>query len=240
MLIFPAIDIKDGKCVRLVKGVASASTQYFDDPLDAARMWAEYPVKRVHVVDLDGAFSGRPENRRAIIRICEFLAARGIEMEVGGGIRDDEAIETYIEAGAARVILGTAAVKRPEWFARQAERFPGRLNLALDCRQGRVAVSGWTEDTALDAPALVERFRALPLGELIYTDTERDGTFAGVDTAGFTVLRESSPWPLVLSGGVGSLEDVKRAKEACAWALIIGKALYDGRIRLEKAIEAAR
>lgn len=239
MYVMPAIDIRGGKCVRLLKGRREDETEYYDDPLDAAKRWAEYPVRRVHVVDLDGAFEGQPVNRDKIVEISEFLHNKEIECEVGGGMREEQHVRDYLRDGIDRVILGTMAVRNLPQFVMLANAFPREINLALDCRNGEVVVKGWVEDAGLTAVDMFDRLRDVPFGEVIYTEVSRDGTFEGIDEDGLQKMIGISPRPVIASGGVADAEDVSKAAAKGAWGIIVGKALYDGRIDLEEALSVA-
>ena len=236
MYIIPAIDIIDGECVRLVQGEYDRKIHYRDDPVSQAAEFAEAGAEWLHVVDLDGAKAGRPVNTDVIASI----AAEGtLKVEVGGGIREEESITCLLDAGVERVIIGTRAVNDFEWFASMAEKYPGRLVMGLDARGSSVATHGWTEDSSNDLLDFARRADRLPLAALIYTDISRDGMMSGPNLERTKALSEAIKTPVVASGGVNSLDDVKRLSDTgTIAAAIIGRALYEGSLDLKKAIEA--
>jgi len=236
VIVVPAVDIKNGRCVRLFKGVKEMETVYEEDPLRAAARWAQYPIKRLHVVDLDGAFEGRPKNMPKIIEIIGYLQDGGVQCEVGGGIRNEDTVAEYADAGATRIVVGTIAVQDPELFEDMVAVAPGKVSLGLDCRGEEVLVRGWEHAGGVKLFDLLKRTEKLELGEIIYTEVERDGTGEGLELEMLKRIVEASPHPVIASGGVGSVEDVKKARAADAYGVIIGKALYDGRIDLEAAL----
>jgi phosphoribosylformimino-5-aminoimidazole carboxamide ribotide isomerase len=240
MLIVPAIDLRGGKCVRLLRGDLNAETVYGDDPVAMGRRWVAEGGEYLHVVDLDGAVSGEPVNHAAIAALCQALA---IPVEVGGGVRTVERAAEFLAMGVNRVIFGTAALSDPETVRAACARFPGRVAVGIDARDGKVAVHGWTETsttTALDLARLVEGFGAC---RVIYTDISRDGTQQGVNVEATRALAEAIGIPVTASGGVGSLDDIV-ALTACEAAgidaVIVGRALYTGAVRLPEAIRLAR
>ena len=240
MLVIPAVDVKNGRCVRLYKGLKHRETVYADDPVRAAERWTRYPVRRVHVIDLDGAFDGRPRNMDAILAIIRLLCEKGIDCEVGGGVRSLDVVSEYAAAGAARVIIGTVAAADPGLFAAMARAAPGKINLALDCRGGDVLVDGWVRSAGRSLFDLLETTRPLPLGEIIYTEVENDGTGAGLPAESLAGVVAASPHPVIASGGAASLADVEKALAAGAFGIILGRALYDARIDLAHALEIAQ
>ncbi|HHM12929.1 MAG TPA: 1-(5-phosphoribosyl)-5-[(5-phosphoribosylamino)methylideneamino]imidazole-4-carboxamide isomerase [Planctomycetaceae bacterium] len=236
MDIWPAIDLRGGKCVRLRQGDFAAETVYGDDPLAMAEHWCALGAERLHLVDLDGARTGEGANRAAIASIisrCE------VPCQIGGGIRTEEAITGWLETGAAQVVIGTAAVERPDWFAEMAKRYPGRLVLGVDARDGRVAISGWEASSPLTVEALVDRHRELPLAAVVYTDIARDGTLAGPNLEAMAAMAAQSPWPVIASGGVASLEDVSALTRTGVAGCIVGRALYEGTVTLPDLLEIA-
>jgi phosphoribosylformimino-5-aminoimidazole carboxamide ribotide isomerase len=238
MEIIPAIDLRGGRVVRLVQGDPARETRYGDDPAARAAEWERRGARRLHVVDLDGALNGTPANREAVRAI---LAAVRIPIQVGGGLRSGEAVRALLEMGAATAVLGTAAVRRPDFLAEVSAAFPGRIALGLDARAGALAVSGWAEATTVPAAELARRAGALPLASLIYTDISRDGMLAGPDLGGLRAIAEASRLPVIASGGIASVADIAalRALEPLGvCGAIIGKALYDGRLALEAALAA--
>jgi len=236
VIVIPAVDIKNGRCVRLFKGLEDRETVYEDDPLRAAERWAEYDIKRLHVVDLDGAFQGHPKNMRKIIEIAGILNNKSIECEIGGGIRSTEIVAEYIGAGAARIVVGTVAVKDPSLFKEMVSAAPGKISLGLDCRSDNVLIHGWKESSEVKLFDLLDSINDLDIGEVIYTEVERDGTGEGVAVDWLKKVVVASRHPVIASGGVGSIKDVRRSAESGAFGVIIGKALYDGRVKLSEAL----
>ncbi len=239
MLIIPAIDLKGGKCVRLLRGDMKAETVYGDDPLAMGRRWVEAGARYLHVVDLDGAASGAPMNADAIAALCAKLP---IPVEVGGGVRSVERAEEFLSAGADRVIFGTAALEQPQIVADACRRFPGRVAVGIDARAGKVAVKGWTETSAVTAIELARDVERVGACRVIYTDIERDGTELGLNVRATRDLAEAIGIPVIASGGVGSLADVEAllpCEQIGVEAVIIGRALYSGAVQLEDAIRVA-
>ena len=236
MILFPAIDLKDGQCVRLLKGDMDAATVFSDDPAAQAAAFAAQGFEWLHIVDLDGAFAGRPVNAAAIGAI---LAASRLPAQLGGGIRDLATIEMWLEAGIARVILGTVAVRDPTLVRQACKRFPGHIAVAIDARGGRVAVEGWAEESELSAPALARRFADAGVAALIYTDIDRDGVLEGLNIASILALARTTAIPVIASGGLASLADIARLLEpdcAILAGVISGRALYDGRLDAGEAL----
>lgn len=240
MLIIPAIDLKGGKCVRLLRGDRHAETVYGDDPLAIGRRWVGEGAQYLHVVDLDGAVSGAPVNADAIAKLCATLP---IPIEVGGGVRSVERAADLLAAGADRVIFGTAALMEPEVVAEASRRFPGRIAVGIDARDGRVAVQGWTETSAVTAVELARRAEQYGTACIIYTDINRDGTQQGVNVAATCALAEAVTVPVIASGGVGSLADIQvllPCEPLGVAGVIIGRALYTGAVKLADAIRVGR
>jgi len=238
MVIIPAVDIKGGKAVRLVQGRADQETVYDNDPVHAARSWAEHGPKRLHVVDLDGAFDGLPKNSNFTFAIIKEL--KGIlDVEVGGGLRSADAVATLLEAGAARCVIGTRAVEDRDFLRDMAQRFPKRICIGLDAKDGMLATKGWTEVSAVSAVDLLANLCDLPLAEVIYTDIERDGMLSGPNFKRLREVQRASALPVIASGGVTTLEHVKELRAIGCFGAIIGKALYDGRLDLGLALKAA-
>lgn len=236
MILYPAIDLKDGQAVRLVRGDMATATVFNDDPAAQARTFADAGFKWLHLVDLNGAFAGRPVNRTAVEAI---LAAVDCPVQLGGGIRDRETIEAWLEAGVARIILGTAAVKDPDLVFDACRAYPGRIAVGIDARGGRVAVEGWAEDGGLSATDLARRFADAGVAAIIATDIGRDGALTGVNVAATVALARAVPVPVIASGGVASLDDISAlmAVESDGVAgAILGRALYDGRIDPAEAL----
>jgi phosphoribosylformimino-5-aminoimidazole carboxamide ribotide isomerase len=240
MIIFPAIDLKDGVCVRLKQGDPKRSTVYGKDPVAMAAHWAEQGAQWLHLVDLDGAFTKEPVNQEIVLKIARSLS---IPIEVGGGIRNLESIERYISGGAARVIIGTAALRKPEMLEEACRLYPGKIALGLDARDGHVAVEGWKESTRTDAVDLVMRFKGLELAAVIYTDIHRDGMQTGVNIEATRRLMEMTGMPVIASGGVSNLGDIEALLGLSSSGLlgvITGRAIYEGTLDLKEAIALAR
>ena len=236
MLIIPAIDLKGGKCVRLLRGDLQAETVYGVDPVAMGRRWADAGARYLHVVDLDGAVSGAPVNGDAIAALCATLS---IPVQVGGGVRTVERAGAILAMGADRVIFGTAALEQPEVVADACRRFPDRVAVGIDARGGKVAVKGWLETSATSAVAVARRLEGAGVACIIYTDIERDGTQQGVNVAATRALAESTSIPVIASGGVGSLTDIEAllpCEAAGVTGVIVGRALYTGAVRLEDAL----
>jgi phosphoribosylformimino-5-aminoimidazole carboxamide ribotide isomerase len=235
--LIPAIDLLGGKCVRLTQGDYAAAIEYDADPAAVAARFAAYRIARLHVVDLDGAKRGEPVNTDAVRAI--LAAARGIPVELGGGIRTLAGVETWLGLGVERAILGTAALRDPQLVRDAAKRFPGRTGVGIDARGGKVAVQGWLETSETDALTLARRFEDAGVAAIVYTDIARDGTGAGVNLAETTALARAVSIPVIASGGVGSLADVRAARASGVAGLIVGRALYTGAVDLAAAMEAA-
>ena len=236
MLVIPAIDIRNGRCVRLQQGRADAETVFGEDPAAMARRWAAEGAKLIHVIDLDGAFEKKPRNMDVIRRI---LAAVSIPIQVGGGIRDMGTIEAYFEAGVARVIIGTKAVDDPELIERAAEKFPGQMVLGVDARDGYVATDGWTHTTKMSAVDLVTAFERTPLAAVNFTDIHRDGMQTGPNIEQTRRLAQTTSIPVVASGGVSNLSDIERLLplgDVGVVGVIVGQALYRGTLDLREAL----
>ena len=239
MILYPAIDLKGGRCVRLLRGDMDQATTYNDDPADQAARFARQGFAWLHVVDLDGAFAGASANAPAVSAI---LAATAAPVQLGGGVRDRAGIERWLQAGVARVILGTAAVREPELVREAARAHPGRIAVGVDVRDGRVAVSGWAEASALSAVELARRFEDAGVAALIITDIGRDGTLEGVNVEATGALADAVSLPVIASGGVASVDDLVALKARVGAPIagaILGKALYTGRIAAADALKAA-
>ena len=235
MILYPAIDLKDGNCVRLLRGEMAAATVFGADPAAQARAFVDAGCRWLHLVDLNGAFAGRPVNSGAVEAI---LAAVDVPVQLGGGIRDRATLEGWLEKGVSRVILGTAAVRDPEFVRGAARAFPGRVAVGIDARAGRVAVAGWAEATDLEATDLARRFEDAGVAALVYTDIDRDGAMEGPNVPATAALAHAVSIPVIASGGVSSIEDL-RALKSCGAPLdgaISGRALYEGRIDLAEAV----
>ena len=230
MILYPAIDLKDGQAVRLLRGEMDTATVFNDDPAAQARAFQDAGFQWLHLVDLNGAFEGRPVNRAAVEAI---LAAVSIPAQLGGGIRGMATISAWLEAGIARVILGTVAVKDPDLVRSACRAFPGRIALGIDARDGRVAVEGWAEVSEIETLELARRFEDAGAAAIIFTDISRDGALQGVNVDATAALARATDLPVIASGGVASLGDIEALMAAAGDGIrgaIIGRALYDGRI----------
>ena len=239
MRLYPAIDLKDGSCVRLRRGDMDQATVYADDPAAQARVWQEAGCGYLHVVDLDGAFAGRAVNEAAVAAI---LAAATVPVQLGGGIRDMAAVARWLERGVARVILGSAAVRTPALVLEACRAFPGRVAVGIDARDGLVATDGWAETSTLPAAELALRFEDAGVAAIIYTDIARDGMLQGLNLPATRALADRLRTPVIASGGVGALDDLRalldaaRAAAGAIEGVIVGRALYDGRVDLAAAL----
>ncbi len=236
LTLYPAIDLKDGACVRLRRGEMDQATVYSDDPAAQARAWQESGCRWLHVVDLNGAFAGQSVNAAAVDAI---LAAAAVPVQLGGGIRDLTGVERWLAAGVRRIILGSAAVRDPALVRESCRRFPGRVAVGIDARDGFVATDGWAETSTLAATDLAARFADAGVAAIIYTDIARDGMLGGLNLEATAGLATSSAIPVIASGGVGSLDDLralKALKHPNIEGVIVGRALYDGRIDPAAAI----
>jgi len=231
VLVIPAIDIMNGRCVRLVQGDFEQRTVYSEDPATIAVDFARAGAVRLHVVDLDAA-RGEVGNRDVIESVIEA----GLTVQVAGGVRSAAQVEAWLGAGAGAVVMGTAAVREPEVLAQCANRYPGHVMAALDVRDGMPAVSGWTETEPLDISELIPRWNVLPLAGMILTCTERDGTLSGPDLATLAGVLAMTRLPVQYGGGIASLTDIRRVRETGAAAVILGRSLYDGKLSLEQAL----
>ncbi len=239
MLVIPAIDLKGGRCVRLVQGDMARETVYADDPVAVACGFAA-SAEWIHVVDLDGAVRGAPANAAAIAAIC---AGVDVPIELGGGIRDAVTLERAFDAGVRRVVLGTAALEDPAFFADACRRHPGAILAGIDARRGMVAVAGWTKDSATDVGTLAARVAGAGAAAIVFTDIARDGTGAGVNVAAVDALAAAVALPVIASGGVASLADVRALVglgRRNLEGVIVGRALYTGAVDLREAIRVAR
>ncbi len=245
MDLYPAIDLRGGRCVRLTQGDFDRETVYGDDPVAQARIFSDAGAPWIHVVDLDAARTGEPVNRPVIAAIA---AAVGVPVQTGGGVRDDASAEALLEAGVARVVVGTAALERPDWAASLAARYPGRVALGLDVRGREVAVRGWTEGSGQQLADVVERFDQAGFAALVVTQIHVDGVGTGPDLDLYAELLETAETEVIASGGVGNAEHVRtlaglgadRADATPLAGAIVGKALYDGSITIDDALAAAQ
>jgi phosphoribosylformimino-5-aminoimidazole carboxamide ribotide isomerase len=235
MKLYPAIDLKDGSCVRLVKGDMAQATVFNTDPAAQARAFAAAGFRRLHVVDLNGAVSGKPVNAAAVAAI---LAAVRVPVQLGGGIRDAAGVEAWLARGVDRVVLGTLALRNPELARELCRRFPGRIAIGIDARGGKVAVEGWTETSGTDALDLARAFEDAGAGAIVYTDIDRDGVLSGVNVEATARLAGAVTTPVIASGGIAGLADLTAlAKDGRIHGAIIGRALYDGRIEPAAALK---
>ncbi len=236
MLIIPAIDLKDGNCVRLRQGRMEDDTLFSTDPLQMALRWQQEGARYLHLVDLNGAFAGYPVNREAIINIVKFT---DIPCQLGGGIRSLETIEAYLNLGLERVILGTVAVEQEELVAEAAHRFPGHICVGIDARRGKVSTRGWAEETELEALDLALKMQDFGVAAIIYTDIMRDGMQTGVNLEDTGKLADALEIPVIASGGIASLDDLKQLltiEKKGVTGAITGRALYEGTLDLKEAM----
>ncbi|MGC8971384.1 MAG: 1-(5-phosphoribosyl)-5-[(5-phosphoribosylamino)methylideneamino]imidazole-4-carboxamide isomerase [bacterium] len=236
MEIIPAIDIIEGKCVRLTKGEFSKKVTYSDDPIAVAKEWENRGADRIHIVDLDGAVSGKLVNKDIILKIIKSVK---VPVQIGGGIRSLENIENYIEYGARKVILGSIVFEDEKFLEKALLRYRENIIVSLDVKDEKVLIHGWLRNTGLSYIEIGKKFRDLGVKEFIYTNIERDGTLCSPDIEGLKRFITSVNVATIASGGIGSIEDVRNVKEAGAIGAIIGKALYEGKISLEEAIKYA-
>ena len=242
MLIIPAIDLKDGRCVRLQQGDMSTATVFGEDPVAMAKHWAAQGARRLHIVDLNGAVAGRPKNEKVIREMIKAVG-EAMPIQLGGGIRDLDTIESYIDAGVTFVIIGTAAVKNPGFLSDASYAFPGHIIAALDAKDGKVAVEGWSKMTGHDVVDLAKKYEDYGIEALVYTDIGRDGMMTGVNIEATLRLAQAIKIPIIASGGLNSIKDIetvchKLMPEGVIGA-ITGRALYEGKIDFKKAQAAA-
>jgi phosphoribosylformimino-5-aminoimidazole carboxamide ribotide isomerase len=243
VILYPAIDLKDGECVRLRRGAMEEATVYSSDPGAQARAWQDAGCEWLHVVDLNGAFAGRSVNGEAVAAI---LAAALVPVQLGGGIRDMAGVSRWLDAGVRRVILGSAAVKTPALVREACRAFPGRVAVGIDARDGIVATEGWAESSGVPALELALRFEDAGVAAIIYTDIGRDGMLSGLNIEATLELASRLGTPVIASGGVGSLDDLNRLVEGAETApgridgVIVGRALYDGRVDAAEALALLR
>jgi phosphoribosylformimino-5-aminoimidazole carboxamide ribotide isomerase len=240
VIVYPAIDLKQGQVVRLKQGDMDQATVYGSDPAKVAKGFEATGFEWIHVVDLDGAFAGKTQNLAAVEAV---LGAASIPVQLGGGIRTMEAVEGWLKRGIARVILGTAAVRDPEFVKTAAKTFPGKVAVGIDARGGKVAVEGWAEVSELTALDLAKRFEDAGIAAIIYTDIGRDGLLKGLDIDGTRALAEAVSIPVIASGGLAGIEDIKallRPENRIVSGTIAGRALYDGRLDPNEALKLIR
>lgn len=236
MLIIPAIDLKDGKCVRLRQGRMDDSTVFSDNPVDMAAKWVDAGCRRLHLVDLNGAFAGKPVNGEIVQAIAK--AYPDLPIQIGGGIRSVEIIEAYLAAGVSQVIIGTKAVKEPEFVTEMCKAFPGHIIVGLDAQDGRVAIDGWAEVTDVMAVDLAKRFRDDGVSSIVYTDIARDGMMQGVNVEATVDLAQQGGIPVIASGGVTNIDDIRALAEVADKGIlgaITGRAIYEGTLDVAEA-----
>ena len=240
MVVIPAVDIKDGRCVRLQQGQMSKETIYSEVPEDMAVKWYNEGAERLHLVDLNGAVEGRPVNGEVINNIVNAIP---IPIQLGGGIRDLKTIKSYLDLGIQQIIIGTAAYKDPGFIATACEKFPGRIILGIDAREGYVAIEGWTEETDISPIGMAKKYESLGISAIIYTDIQRDGMRTGPNIEATRNLAEALDIPVIASGGISGINDVERIlslKRYGVIGMITGKALYEGTLNLADAIRIVR
>jgi phosphoribosylformimino-5-aminoimidazole carboxamide ribotide isomerase len=239
MLIIPAIDLKDGRCVRLFQGDMDKETVYFENPVEAARHWVDEGAAFLHIVDLNGAVEGRPVHTNEVAAICKQT---GLTVELGGGLRSLGAVETALSLGVSRVVIGTAAYTNAEFLQALCKRFPGKIVVGIDARQSKVAVKGWKEKTSMDAVELAKRCEQDGASRIIYTDISRDGTQQGVNVEETLKIAGAVKIPVIASGGVATLDDIRKLlpleKEGIE-GVIVGRALYSGGFTIREALQVA-
>jgi phosphoribosylformimino-5-aminoimidazole carboxamide ribotide isomerase len=240
VILFPAIDLKEGLAVRLEQGDMARATIFHRDPAAQARAFEQQGFEYLHIVDLDGAFAGKPMNAAAVDRILETV---GIPVQLGGGVRDTATVENWLEKGIDRIIIGTAAVRDPPFVKQAARDYPGRIAVGLDARDGKVAVEGWAETSELSVLDIARRFEDVGVSAIVYTDIARDGMLQGLNLDATVALAEAIRIPIIASGGLASIEDIKELLSPRAGKLagaIAGRALYDGRLDAAEALKLIR
>jgi phosphoribosylformimino-5-aminoimidazole carboxamide ribotide isomerase len=240
VILFPAIDLKEGLAVRLEQGDMARATVFHRDPAAQALAFEQQGFEFLHIVDLDGAFAGKPMNAAAVDRVLETVH---VPVQLGGGVRDTATVESWLEKGVSRVIIGTAAVRDPPFVKQAARDYPGRIAVGLDARDGKVAVEGWAENSQLSALEIARRFEDVGVAAIIYTDIARDGMLQGLNLDTTIILADAISIPVIASGGLASIEDIRRLLEPRAKKLagaIAGRALYDGRLDAAEALKLIR
>ncbi len=241
MMLIPAIDLKDGRCVRLRQGLMEEATVFSEDPAQMARHWLNQGAQRIHLVDLNGAFSGKPVNERAMQEIVDEING-AIPIQLGGGIRTLDIIERYLDSGVSEVIIGTAAVKNPGFLHEACDAFPGHIMVGLDAREGKVAVDGWSKLTGHEVIDLARRFQGYGVEAVIYTDIGRDGMMVGVNIEATVALARALTVPVIASGGINGLEDIRAlcaAQDEGILGAITGRAIYEGTLNFAEANQLA-
>jgi phosphoribosylformimino-5-aminoimidazole carboxamide ribotide isomerase len=237
MQIWPAIDLLGGNAVRLQQGDYARETVFSNDPASVARNFHDQGARHPHLVDLDGAKAGKPVN---LATVRSIVAAVDMECELGGGVRDEATIESLLELGLARLVVGTSALKRPDWFLAMCEKFPHKLALGVDARNGLVATDGWLETSSVAAVDMVAQFEGAPLAAIIYTDIATDGMLQGPNVAAMREMQQATATPVIASGGVTTAADIAELAAAGLAGAIVGRALYEGTLTLPEALAAAR
>jgi phosphoribosylformimino-5-aminoimidazole carboxamide ribotide isomerase len=236
MQIWPAIDLRGGKCVRLEQGDYDRETVFGDDPVAMARHWVDEGAQFLHLVDLDGARDGRPTNLSSVEAI---VAAVNVPCELGGGIRDEQTVGQLLGVGLSRLVIGTRALREPDWFRGLCRSFPGRLVLGIDARDGRVATDGWLQTSSVPAIDLARQFAAEPVAGIIYTDIAADGMLCGPNLAALEEMRNATGLPVIASGGIHAVDDIRRLASLRLAGSVIGRALYEGKFTVREALAAA-
>lgn len=237
MQIWPAIDLRGGKCVRLRQGDYNRETVFGDDPAAMARRWVDEGAEYLHLVDLDGARDGTSANRDAVASILKVI---DIPCELGGGVRDEETIKSWLDAGLQRLVIGTKALKEPDWFRQMCQRYPGKLVLGIDASNGRVATDGWLDVSEVSATEMAAQYANEPLAAIVYTDIAKDGMMAGTNLPAMQEMKEAVDVPVIASGGVTNVEDVRQLSRVEMAGCIIGRALYEGTLTIADAVSAAK
>jgi phosphoribosylformimino-5-aminoimidazole carboxamide ribotide isomerase len=235
MILIPAIDLKDGQCVRLRQGIMEDNTVFSDNPVEMAGKWFSAGARRLHLVDLNGAFEGKPVNGEIIKEITKNYP--DLPVEIGGGIRDIHTVEAYIDAGISYVIIGTQAVKQPKFVSELCKEFPGHVIVGLDANEGKVAINGWAEESEFDVIDLAKRFQDDGVDSIIYTDIKRDGMMKGVNIESTVKLAQAITIPVIASGGITNLDDIKALCEVASEGIsgaITGRAIYEGSLDFEE------
>lgn len=236
MIIYPAIDLRGGRCVRLRQGDYAQETIFGNDPAAVARRWVDEGARYLHIVDLDGAKDGRPINGDAI---CGIVQAAGVPCQLGGGLRSEADIELALSWGVTRVVIGTRALREPDWLEKVSRRFPAQVVLGIDAKDGKVATDGWLQVSAVSAVELAKKCSTLPLAALVYTDIARDGMMQGPNVVAMSEMTAAVTLPVIASGGVSKLADVKSLMTSGVAGCIIGRALYEGTVNLTEALQVA-
>ncbi|MGB9715356.1 MAG: 1-(5-phosphoribosyl)-5-[(5-phosphoribosylamino)methylideneamino]imidazole-4-carboxamide isomerase [Thermodesulfovibrionales bacterium] len=238
MIVIPAIDLKDGQCVRLFQGRRDAVTRYSNDPVGTAKRWEYCGAELLHIVDLDGAFTGSQKNLEVIKKIREAV---NIPIQIGGGIRTIDNINKILEIGIDRIIVGTAAVEDPEFIHSSCNKYPGRILVGIDAKDGMLAIKGWQEITTVNAVELARRLEIEGIAGFVYTDISKDGTLSGPNINAIRKIVESVKLPVIAAGGVSTIEDIKKLMEIKGlWGVITGKAIYEGTLDLKEAIKIVK